>query len=254
MLHFFRQQGSGTPILLLHGFMENNSMWMPLLPALKGRDVIVPDLPGHGSSPWDKSLLSMPFAVNELMKLMADLKVDNFHIVGHSMGGYIAMEMLAQHPEQVADLALFQSTPINDSAVRIAIRNRAISAVLENKKLYIRGMISGLFAPHRRMLHDADVEKLIAHAAEMHAETIASALAGMKDRKNHVETAKKYRNRVSLFTGSDDPRLILSEMLQEHEEIGYKMLMIAPECGHMAHIESPVWGQNFLKTWANDLS
>ncbi len=227
---------------------------MPLLPALQGRDVIVPDLPGHGSSPWDKSPLSMPFVANELMRLMSDLNVDKFHVVGHSIGGYIAMEMLAQHPERVADLALFQSTPINDSLEQIALRNRAIAAVLENKKLYVRGMISGLFAPHRRMLYNDDVEKLIAHAAEMHAESIASALAGMKDRNNHLETAKKNRNRVSLFTGSDDPRLILKEMLQEHEEIGYKMLMIAPECGHMAHIESPIWGQNFLKTWTNDLS
>ncbi|MBI1267501.1 MAG: alpha/beta fold hydrolase [Cryomorphaceae bacterium] len=254
MLHFFRQNGAGTPILLLHGFMENNAMWMPLLPALKGRDVIVPDLPGHGSSPWDNSLLSMRFAANELVKLMADLKIDNFHVVGHSMGGYIAMEMLSQHPERVADVALFQSTSSNDSVERITMRNRAISAVLENKKLYIRGMISALFSPGRRMLYDADIENLIAHAAEMKAESIASALTGMRDRNNHLETAKKNRNRVSLFTGADDPRLSLNEMLLEHESIGYKMLLVAPKCGHMAHIEGPIWGQSFLKLWTNDLS
>lgn len=229
-------------------------MWLPLLPALKGRDVIIPDLPAHGASPWDESWLSMSFMTNSLLELMSELNRSVVHVVGHSMGGYIAMEMLHKAPHQIGEVALFQSTATNDDDERKTLRNRAIAAVLENQKLYVRGMITGLFSPERRTSYDLHIETLVENANQLNPNAIASALKGMRERNNHLDTAIKMRSKISFFTGAEDPRLKLDEMLREHEKVGYKMFMSAPKCGHMAHIEAPIWGQNFLNIWSNDLS
>jgi 3-oxoadipate enol-lactonase len=101
---------AGFPVVLLHGYPLDGAMWRaqvnPLASA--GFRVIVPDLPGHGQSPVQDpcSIESMAAAV---LSLLDRLKVTRSHVVGFSMGGYIALDIAIRHPERVARLVLMDT-------------------------------------------------------------------------------------------------------------------------------------------------
>jgi len=86
------REGSGAPLILLHGTNSSRSIWKPLLPALSSqREVFSVDLPGHGQSPPDS--FTPPDWAKAVAALMDDLGLDRAAIVGHSSGGWTALEL-----------------------------------------------------------------------------------------------------------------------------------------------------------------
>jgi pimeloyl-ACP methyl ester carboxylesterase len=88
----FDRQGSGAPLMLLHGTNSSRSIWKPLLPKLsKGREVLNVDLPAHGQSP--PSSFTPLDSARELAALLDDLELERVAVVGHSSGGWTALEL-----------------------------------------------------------------------------------------------------------------------------------------------------------------
>lgn len=106
----YRRAGRGGAIVLVHGIAGTSATWDAVVPALaRGADVIAPDLPGHGDSDppvGDYSTGAYACAVRDLLEL---LDVDTATVVGHSLGGGIAMQFAYQFPERVERLVLVSS-------------------------------------------------------------------------------------------------------------------------------------------------
>ena len=88
----FDRQGTGPPLMLLHGTNSSRSIWKPLLPQLAAhREVFSVDLPAHGDSP--PTSFTPPDWANELASLLDELGLQRVEVVGHSSGGWTALEL-----------------------------------------------------------------------------------------------------------------------------------------------------------------
>src|SRR5215208_3765713 len=103
----FRQAGSGPVVLLVHGMAGSSSTWREVMPALAERyTVIAPDLLGHGGSAKPRGDYSLGGYASGLRDLVAALGHDRVTVVGHSLGGGVAMQFAYQFPERTERLAL----------------------------------------------------------------------------------------------------------------------------------------------------
>jgi pimeloyl-ACP methyl ester carboxylesterase len=102
---------SGRPVLLLvHGMAGSSTTWREVMPALAQRyTVIAPDLPGHGESDKPRQDYSLGAHANVLRDLLIALGIDHATIVGHSLGGGVAMQLAYQHPQYCERLVLASS-------------------------------------------------------------------------------------------------------------------------------------------------
>ena len=100
------QFGSGEPVLLIHGMGSAATAWKLIIPELRKTNLaITVDLPGHGKSPMDFAQPMDPQSLAELVfRNMDELGIDKFHVVGNSLGGWVALEMAALKPERIKSL------------------------------------------------------------------------------------------------------------------------------------------------------
>jgi len=109
----FRMFGDGPPLLLIHGIADSSETWLPVLPALaEHHTVIVPDLLGHGRSDKPRADYAVAAYACGMRDLLAVLGVDRVSVVGHSLGGGVAMQFAYQFPERCERLVLVSSAGI----------------------------------------------------------------------------------------------------------------------------------------------
>lgn len=101
-----QQESRGDVLLLIHGMGSASTAWKPITEKLADRfTIVMVDLPGHGKTPMDESQQMDPYSLaKSVFETMESLGIQRFHIVGNSLGGWIALEMAAMHPEAVASL------------------------------------------------------------------------------------------------------------------------------------------------------
>jgi haloacetate dehalogenase len=117
---FIRRYGSGSPLLMVHGFPRTSLMWRHVAPQLAGNhSVICVDLRGYGrsgvpASTEDHSPYSKRAMANELVAVMDKLGFSKFDLVGHDRGGRVSYRLALDHPEKVQRLAVFDVIPISE--------------------------------------------------------------------------------------------------------------------------------------------
>jgi len=123
---FFSDQGLGKTIVLLHGFLENSSMWNHLIPDLqKTHRVIAVDLLGHGQTGCLGYVHSMELMAETVEAVLNHLNIEEKTLVGHSMGGYVALAIAEKNPDSIRGLCLMNSTYLPDNDERRILRTRA---------------------------------------------------------------------------------------------------------------------------------
>ena len=134
---FYRTEGSGPPLLLIHGYPFNSWDWAPIWPALTQRfTVIAPDMLGMGFS--DKPVryrYSVPDHADMHEALLADLGVDSCHVVAHDIGVSVAQELLARAEEGSRRLRLESLTWLNGGLFYEAYTPRPIQTLLSQTPL-----------------------------------------------------------------------------------------------------------------------
>lgn len=224
-------------VLLIHGFLEGNYMWQHLLHLLpQDRFYIMPDLPGHGTTASVSNVHRMEMMAEMLHDMLQKLGVARCTVLGHSMGGYVALAFAELFPKQVEKLILYSSTTFDDGPRKIN-RDRAVEAVRSGKKSFLTQTIPELFAPQNVEKCQAEIALAIEKASKMNREGIAASLLGMKERPMRSAVAKKQKNTLFII-GANDPRI--DPKLEENwaRENGMKYY-IMENAGHMAHFENP---------------
>ncbi len=103
----FRMAGKGDPVVLIHGIGDSSKTWFPVLPGLARRHrVIAPDLLGHGASDKPRHDYSVGGYANGVRDLLSVLGIDRATVIGHSLGGAVAMQFAYQYPERTERLVL----------------------------------------------------------------------------------------------------------------------------------------------------
>ncbi|TYB78937.1 alpha/beta fold hydrolase [Bizionia myxarmorum] len=234
---FYTDQGQGTPIVLLHGFLENSSMWNSLIPELiKTNRVINMDLLGHGQTGCLGYIHSMELMAETVQAVLSELNISKSIFIGHSMGGYVALAFAEKFQEQIIKLCLANSTVQNDSPERKLNRDRAILAVKKNYTIFVRMAVTNLFTIENQSLLKAEISTVKKEALKTPLQGIIAALEGMKIRKNRTEVLKKAIFPKLMIIGRKDSVIEYNSLLKEAEETNTEYAVF-PD-GHMSYIEN----------------
>ena len=233
----YTETGTGKPIIFLHGFLENKTMWIDFLPVLsKNNQIITVDLLGHGHSDCLGYIHTMETQAEMIFALMNELKIKKASIVGHSMGGYIALAFTEMYPKMITRLVLLNSTSYEDSEDRKANRDRAIKAVKQNYTSFVRLSIGNLFSEKNREILVEDIENVRNEALKTPLQGIIAALEGMKIRKDRFFILQEAKFPITLILGKQDPVLNYQENMLQTENTKVELLTF-PD-GHMSWIEN----------------
>ncbi len=122
----FIEKGTGEPVLLIHGVGMNAEVWTPQIEALATtHHVIAIDMLGHGASVAPPEDATLDAYVNQARRLLDDLGISSANVVGHSMGGLVAMGLAIAKPQRVKRLAVLNSVFERDAGARAAVEARA---------------------------------------------------------------------------------------------------------------------------------
>jgi pimeloyl-ACP methyl ester carboxylesterase len=246
----YTDSGKGTVVVLLHGFLENLSMWNDYIDFFSKKNrVIAIDLLGHGATDCLGYVHNMEDQADMVHHVLHDLKIRKAIIIGHSMGGYIALAFTELYPDYMKGLVLLNSTARADSDERKSNRDRAILAVKQNYTAFVRLSIANLFSEENREKLVNEIEKVRNEAVKTPLQGIVAALEGMKIRKDREVLFHFTDFPKLLILGKKDPVLDFEESKTQIENTKVEFVFFAD--GHMTHIENqtelkPVL-LNFLK-------
>lgn len=233
----YSETGKGTALVLLHGFLENISMWDFFVGEYaKKYRVITIDLLGHGQTGCLGYVHTMEDMADAVAAVLAELRIRKAIFMGHSMGGYVALAFAELYPDMVKGIVLQNSSALADSDERKANRDRAIKAVKQNSSAFVCMSIANLFSEENREKYAAEINALREEAIKTPLQGIIAALEGMKVRKDREVILHFAPYPILLVLGKKDQSLIYSEHAPQVEGTATKL--VTYPYGHMSHIES----------------
>jgi pimeloyl-ACP methyl ester carboxylesterase len=233
----YSDTGKGNAIVLIHGFLENQTMWQDLVPELsKKHRVITIDLLGHGETECLGYVHSMEENAEVVRAVLSKLRIRKAIFVGHSMGGYVALAFAELYPAMVKGLVLQNSTSKADSEERKTNRNRANKAVKKDYTTFVRLSITNLFSEENREKMIDEIEKVKIEALKTPLQGIVASLEGMKIRKDREALLGSATYPMMLILGEKDGVLNYEDNLKQIENTAVKLVTF-PD-GHMSHIEN----------------
>lgn len=231
----YRMFGNGHPVVFLHGFLESISMWDTLkLETLPFQSILI-DLPGHGKSALmdNADSPSIDFIAEQVEKVIRNLKIQRYHVVGHSMGGYVALILKEKDPK-CDKVVLLNSNFWEDPATKKRDRVRVADIALKAKEIFINEAIPGLFYRHEK--NEPFVQELIAETKNMNGESIAYSSLAMRNRSNKRSLIIDNPKDFLIIQGRFDP-LISPEKMKEELSSEVVQTIVFENSGHMTHFE-----------------
>ena len=236
MLHY-RRYGKGTPLIMQHGFLGGSGYWVPQFPAFgKCFDIVAPDLPGFAGSAGEPPQDSIEGMADSIVTLIDSLRIERFHLVGHSMGGMVAQQIALDHPDRINKLVLYGTASLGDlpkrfetlAATRQRVRREGIEACLQ--RIVPTWFVEGMDAPFYDLCYRAG-SGVTAAAADNALGALATwnVSAQLKDIK--VPTL--------VICGDRDRSISLDQAVALSDGISTSRLCIVPGCAHNVHLERP---------------
>jgi pimeloyl-ACP methyl ester carboxylesterase len=234
----YRDAGKGTVVVLLHGFLERLEMWDYFTSKIsKSNRVISVDLLGHGDTESIGYVHSMETMAEYVKAVLDKLKIRKYILVGHSMGGYVALSLSEQFADNVKGLCLFHSTSLADSEEKKKNRDQAIVLVKENHKSFIRKAIPMLFRPKNRKVFSDELKNAKSMALTTTKQGVIAALEGMKIREDFEMVLHFALFPKQMIIGKYDNALSYDSLINQVEGIENITVDEFP-IGHMGHIEA----------------
>lgn len=233
----YTDEGKGTAIVLLHGFLENKKMWNHFIPELTQKNrVITIDLLGHGATECLGYVHTMEDNADVVHAVLSELRIRKAIFVGHSMGGYVALAFAELYPDTMKGLVLLNSTARADSEERKKNRDRAIKAVKQSFVNFISLSIGNLFSENNRDRLAATIENVKKEALQTPLQGIVASLEGMKIRQDREVLLHLTPFPKLLILGEKDPVLNYEETKEQIENTAVQFVTF-PD-GHMSHLEN----------------
>lgn len=224
------------PLVFLHPFPLDASFWDELIEVLPhDRPMRTVDFPGFGrDEPTETpSIVGVADAVAQGIRQNGEPAV----VVGCSMGGFLALSVVARHPECVSGLILTGTGAADDPPERRAERDQAITRIArEGPSEFAAEFASSLLARPA----EPEVERRVAEmASRASASAVPSGLAALRDRPDRRAGLRHIRAPTLVIAGEDDPRTPRTAMQELADQIPMGRLVLVPGAGHLAPLEKP---------------
>jgi len=233
-LPYVEYRNGTTPIVFLHGLMEDARMWSDMLGDLPFRCYAL-DLPGYGQA-QDRSFESVSSAAKAVHETVQSLDLQNFILVGHSMGGYVALSYLEQFPDRLMGMGLIHSHPFADSEAKKLERNKAIQFIEKfGLSIYAQQFFSNLFA--RSYKDNLAIHTLSLRSTQQSQERVIESMEALKNRKDQSQTAIENDTPTLWVLGTEDNLVDIDRTLEVAATSNQTQIEIYENVGHMSMFE-----------------
>ena len=227
---YYKETGQGTPVVLVHGFPLNHSIWNEVATELKEHArVIMPDLRGHGRSPAPEGTYSMRLLAEDLRQLLDDLELDRVVLVGHSMGGYACLAFARAYPERLAGFGLIASQAEADAPERRQGRYQTADDVkTKGVKIVAEAMAPKLTTQSELV---EPLRQLMLHVATPNG--VMGSLKGMAERADATAWLSSISVPALVLAGKEDAIIPLVRAQTLAQLLGRGWLVEIEGAGHM---------------------
>jgi pimeloyl-ACP methyl ester carboxylesterase len=250
---FYRDEGSGLPVILLHGFAEDGSIWNKQTEQLKANyRLLIPDLQGSGRSSVLTDETSMEEMAEDLLLLLDREGLQQCVLIGHSMGGYISLAFAEKYPERLKGLGLFHSTAYADTEEKRSTRRKSIEFIKKNgSSAFIRQSTPNLFAPETRNDHPELIDEMIDRYSNFSPDSLVCYYEAMIRRPDRTAVLERVKNPVLFVIGSHDQAVPPQQALQQSHIPALSHIHILHHSGHEGMLEEPGQSYRILQSYLN---
>lgn len=231
----YARRGTGKPLVLVHGFPLDHTMWDETAALLENDfDLILPDLRGFGESTTVEDPYLMSDMADDLAKLLGHLGIDKAAIAGHSMGGYVALAFAQKYPQHISGLALVASQTAADAPDRKEGRYKTAQDVAE------KGVGVVVEAMTSKLSSDAEVQAFVRRV--MTSQTSASvigALKAMAEREDMSTVLASFTLPLLVIHGDEDALIPIERGREVKALVNSAHLVELHGAGHMPMLEFP---------------
>jgi pimeloyl-ACP methyl ester carboxylesterase len=235
----YDDEGTGDPLVLVHGHPFNRSMWRPQAEWFRANHrVIAPDLRGYGETTVVPGKIPLETYARDLESLLDHLGVGEFVLGGLSMGGQIVMECYRLFPERVRGLILADTFPKAETAAGRRHRNDVADLLLrEGMDEYSEQLLPQMLAPANITRLPDVAEHVLGMMRTTSAEGAAAALRGRAERLDYVGLLSRVSVPTLVVVGSGDGFTPVSEAEFMHERLPHSTLVVIDGAGHLPNLE-----------------
>lgn len=159
----YTSEGQGRAIVFLHGFCEQKTIWSDFVKGLsKEYRTLCLDLPGFGESELTEDIKNLSGYADKVYETLQALDIGKCLLVGHSMGGYVALAYAKKYASSLSGISLFHSTALADNADKKDNRDKTIEFVESNgAEVYIKHSFANLFASCNKKRMASTIQEVI---------------------------------------------------------------------------------------------
>ena len=245
----YADYGKGKPVLLIHGFGEDSAIWENQVSRFKDEfRLIVPDLAGSGKSDFIPEVFSMDDHADILEQILRTEDIEAADIVGHSMGGYIALAFAEKYHERMTGLCLFHSTAYADTEEKKESRRKSIQFIKQNGSLkFLQQATPNLFSDQTKNENPALVEEIINRYSNFNPNSLVHYYEAMIQRPDRSEVLRKVPKPVLFIAGEHDSAIPIKHMQEQSYLPELSYFHSLKNSGHMGMLEEPANSNRYLE-------
>ncbi|MEU8680159.1 alpha/beta fold hydrolase [Streptomyces sp. NPDC048611] len=238
----YEDEGSGPPLVLVHGHPFDRSMWRPQTEHFSraGWRVIVPDLRGYGESTPVPGTTPLETFARDLLALLDHLGIGRFVLGGLSMGGQIVMECYRLFPERIRGLVFADTFAAAETEEgRTRRRDMAERLLREGMTGYAQEALPTMVSAHT-LTHRPDVAAhVLAMMTAAPSEGAAAALRGRAERPDYTALLSRISVPALVVVGAEDAHTPVSDAQDIHTRVPDATLAVIEQAGHLPNLECP---------------
>jgi pimeloyl-ACP methyl ester carboxylesterase len=250
---FYRDEGNGLPVILLHGFAEDGSIWNKAAEQLKNNyRLLIPDLPGSGRSSALTDDTSMEKMAEDVLLLLDREDLQHCVLIGHSMGGYVSLAFAEKYSQRLKGLGLFHSTAYADTEEKISARRKSIEFIKKNgSAAFIRQSTPNLFAGETRENHPKLINEMIDRYSGFAPDSLVYYYEAMIRRPDRTAVLEQTKSPVLFVIGSHDQTVPPQQVVQQSHIPALSHIHILNHSGHAGMLEEPGRSYRTLQSYLN---
>lgn len=254
----YRVVGTGSPVMLVHGFGEDGSVWRFLENKLAASHrLIIPDLPGSGSSGELAAMDMKEMAETLAAILQAEGLINHTPVtmIGHSMGGYVTLAFAANYPGSLNGFGLFHSSAFADTEEKKATRRKGIEFIRKNGAFaFLKNSTPQLFSPGTQEKNPELINDQLDSLRNFSATALVKYYEGMIARPDHTALLRETPLPVLFVAGKYDSAVPLQDVLKQCHLPGKSYFHTLSESGHMGMLEEPELSIKIVEQFLADIN
>lgn len=246
-------QGEGQAVLWLHGLALDSTLWADFVPLFRdGYKHIVLDEPGFGKSSEIIAPNSIDAIAKQVKEVLDSEGISKVSVIGHSMGGYIALALIDLYPGLVSRLCLFHSQLFADDAAKKADRKKLIAFIEKNgTELWMREFYAGLFAEGNRNRLSSTIKLFTDKGIQYNKQSVINTIEALMNRPDRTQVLEQFEGPVLFIVGKLDTAIAEKNSLAQLDIPDVSFVEMLEDVAHMGIFEAPAETKNAIEELLN---